>query len=176
MPRNWDWRMDPADRIERLIRPTAEAMGFDLIRVQILGQQRFRLQIMAERLVDGSMTIDDCAELSRAISPILEVEDPLATAYTLEVSSPGIDRPLVRLEDFEKYAGFEARIELKHAVGNRRRFQGKLMGTDARNVRLSVGDEEVTLAFDDVRRAKLMLTTELLEAHERNAAVQSGRQ
>ncbi len=168
--------MDSADRIERLIRPTAEAMGFDLIRVQILGKQRFRLQIMAERRVDGSMTIEDCAELSRAISPILEVEDPLRDAYTLEVSSPGIDRPLVHLDDFEKYAGFEAKIEMTCTVGDRRRFQGRLMGTDERNVRLSVEDKEVALAFDDIRRAKLMLTKELLAAHERNAAVQSGKQ
>ncbi len=168
--------MDPADRVERLIRPTAEAMGFDLIRVQILGQQRFTLQIIAERLVDGSMTIDDCAELSRAISPILEVEDPLPGTYTLEVSSPGIDRPLVRLDDFEKYAGFEAKIEMARAVGDRRRFRGKLMGTDERNVRLSVEGKEVALAFDDIRRAKLVLTDELIAAHEQNAALQSDMQ
>ncbi len=168
--------MDPADRIERLIRPTAEAMGFDLIKVQLLGQQRVRLQIMAERQVDGSMTIDDCAELSRAISPILEVEDPLPQGYTLEVSSPGIDRPLVRLGDFEKYAGFEAKIEMTCSVGNRRRFQGRLLGTDERNVRLTIEDKEVALAFDDIRRAKLMLTKDLLAAHEQNAALQSGKQ
>jgi len=168
--------MDAADRIERLIRPTAEALGFDLIRVQLLGQQRFRLQIMAERRVDGSMTIDDCAELSRAIAPILEVEDPLPDAYTLEVSSPGIDRPLVRLEDFEKYAGFEAKVEMAFPVGGRRRFQGRLLGRDDRNVRLHVENQEVALAFDDIRRAKLMLTEDLLAAHEQNAAVQSDRQ
>lgn len=168
--------MDPADRIEKLIRPTAEAMGFDLIKVQILGQQRFTLQIMAERLVDGSMTIDDCAELSRAISPILEVEDPLPGAYALEVSSPGIDRPLVRLDDFEKYAGFEAKIEMARVVGDRRRFRGKLMGTDERNVRLSVEDKEVALAFDDIRRAKLVLNEELIAAHEQKAALQSDMQ
>lgn len=168
--------MDAADRIERLIRPTAEALGFDLIRVQLLGQQRFRLQIMAERRVDGSMTIDDCAALSRAIAPILEVEDPLPNAYTLEVSSPGIDRPLVRLEDFDKYAGFEARVEMAFPVRGRRRFQGRLLGTDERNVRLHVEDEEVALVFDDIRRAKLMLTEDLLAAHEQNATVQSDRQ
>lgn len=167
--------MDPTDRIERLIRPTAEAMGFDLIRVQLLGQHKFRLQIMAERRVDGSMTIDDCAELSRAISPVLEVEDPLPQGYTLEVSSPGIDRPLVRLDDFEKYAGFEAKIEMMYSVGDRRRFQGRLLGTDERNVRLGLDDKEVTLAFDDIRRAKLILTKDLLAAHEQNAALQSGR-
>ncbi len=168
--------MDAADRIERLIRPTAEALGFDLIKVQLLGKQRFRLQIMAERRVDGSMTIDDCAELSRAIAPILEVEDPLPDAYTLEVSSPGIDRPLVRLEDFDTYAGFEAKIEMTVPVGGRRRFQGRLLGTDESSVRVRVEDQEVALAFDDIRRAKLMLTEDLLAAHEQNAAVKSGLQ
>ena len=165
--------MDPADRIEGLIRPTAEAMGFDLIRVQVLGQRRFTLQIMAERLVGGSMTIDDCAELSRAISPILEVEDPLPGAYVLEVSSPGIDRPLVRLGDFERYAGFEAKVEMTYAVGDRRRFRGKLLGTDEKYVRLRVEDKEVMLAFDEIRRAKLVLTEELIAAHQQNAALQS---
>lgn len=168
--------MDVADRIERLIRPTAEALGFDVIRVQLVGQQRFRLQIMAERRADGSMTIDDCAELSRAIAPILEVEDPLPDAYTLEVSSPGIDRPLVRLEDFDRYAGFEAKIEMAFPVEGRRRFQGRLLGTDERRVRLRVEGGEVALVFDDIRRAKLILTEELLASHERNAAEQSDRQ
>lgn len=168
--------MDPTDRIERLIRPTAEALGYELLQVLILGQQRYRLQVMAERRANGSMTIDDCAELSRAISPILEVEDPLSGAYTLEVSSPGIDRPLVRLGDFEKYAGFEAKIEMSCPVGNRRRFQGRLMGTDERTVLLGIENKEVALAFDDIRRAKLMLTKELLAAHEQSASAESGKQ
>jgi ribosome maturation factor RimP len=158
--------MDLTDRIETVIRPTIEDMGFDVVRVQVLGRERLRVQVMAERTDGKTMTVDDCAQLSRAISPVLEVEDPVAGSYTLEVSSPGIDRPLVRLRDYERFAGFEAKIEMARPMGERRRFQGRLMGTDGEKVLLSVDGTEVALVYDDIRRAKLLLTEELLAMQE----------
>lgn len=124
-----------------------------------------RLQIMAERNDDAAMTVDDCAALSRAISAVLDVDDPIASAYTLEISSPGIDRPLVRLTDYDRFAGFEARIELARMIDGRRRFQGRLIGTAGEDVRIDVAGVEVGLPFADIQRAKLVLTDELLAAH-----------
>jgi ribosome maturation factor RimP len=154
--------MDLAGRVETLIGPTVEAMGFSLVRVQVLGQNRPRLQIMAERTDGESMLVEDCAAISRAVSAVLDVEDPIAGAYTLEVSSPGIDRPLVRLADFDRFAGFEAKVEMDLAVNGRRRFQGRLLGTEGDAVRLRMEDSEVVLPYVDIRRAKLVLTEELL--------------
>ena len=154
--------MDLAGRVEALIGPTVEAMGFLLVRVQILGRNRPRLQIMAERMDGESMLVDDCAAISRAVSAVLDVEDPIAGAYTLEVSSPGIDRPLVRLADFDRFAGFVAKVEMDLAVDGRRRFQGRLLGTEGDAVRLRMEDSEVVLPYADIRRAKLVLTEDLL--------------
>lgn len=154
--------MDLAGRVEALIGPTVEAMGYSLVRVQILGRNRPRLQIMAERTDGESMLVDDCAAISRAVSAVLDVEDPIAGAYTLEVSSPGIDRPLVRLADFDRFVGFEAKVEMDLAVDGRRRFQGRLLGTEGDAVRLRMEDSEVVLPYADIRRAKLVLTEELL--------------
>jgi len=156
---------DVAGRIAALVCPTIEAMGYGLVRVQVQGRQRMRLQIMAERNDDAAMTVDDCAALSRAISAVLDVDDPIASAYTLEISSPGIDRPLVRLADYDRFAGFEARIELARMIEGRRRFQGRLIGTAGEDVRIDVAGVEVGLPFADIQRAKLVLTDELLAAH-----------
>lgn len=154
------------DRIAALVRPTIEVMGYRLVRAQVLGQQRLRLQIMAERADESPMTVDDCAELSRAISAVMDVEDPILGAYTLEVSSPGIDRPLVDLADFARFAGFEARIEMARPIDGRRRFQGELVDTNDDAVRLRVADTCVDLPFADIRRAKLVLTEALLNAQQ----------
>ena len=161
--------MELAERIYELVRPTAESLGYSLVRVQVSGRQRLRLQIMAERADDQPMMIDDCATLSRAMSAVLDVEDPIGSAYTLEVSSPGIDRPLVRLADFDRFAGMEARVELARPIDGRRRFQGRLLGTHGATVRLAVGglDHEVELPHADIQRAKLVLTDELLAMHAR---------
>ena len=154
--------MDLAGRVEALIGPTAEAMGYALVRVQVLGRSRPRLQIMAERTDGESMVVDDCAALSRAVSAVLDVEDPIAGGYTLEVSSPGIDRPLVRLADFDRFAGFEAKVEMDLAVDGRRRYQGRLLGAEGDAVRMRMEDTEVLLPYADIRRAKLVLTEDLL--------------
>lgn len=154
--------MDAADRIAELIQPTVEDLGFDLVRVQVIGGRRMRLQIMIERLDGAQMVVDDCARVSRALSPILDVEGPIADSYTLEVSSPGLDRPLVRLKDYERFAGSEAKVELGRPIGGRRRFQGRLLGLDGSEIRVQCGDTEFRLPFEDVNRAKLVLTDDLL--------------
>ena len=159
--------MDLWGRIERRITPTGEALGFTVVRVQISGGQRPRLQVMAERRDGKAMMVDDCADISRAIAAVLEVEDPIAGAFTLEVSSPGIDRPLVRLGDFERFAGFEAKVETNRPVGGRRRFRGRLVGVAGQVVRIQVKGATVDLPYADIGRAKLLLTDELLAASEK---------
>ena len=153
-------------RITSAIEPTIEGMGFRLVRVQFTGTVRPVLQIMAEPTEGGAMTVQHCADLSRAISAVLDVEDPIGGAYTLEVSSPGVDRPLVRLEDFERYAGFDARVELSEPLNGQRRFKGKLGGLDSEGcIIIGEGTEEAHLPLSLVRRAKLLLTDALLAAH-----------
>lgn len=156
--------MDATDRIAQMIAPAIEAMGFELVRVQLIGAQRPVLQVMAERSDAAAMTVDDCAEISRAVSALLDVEDPISGAYTLEVSSPGIDRPLTRLKDFVRFAGFEARVELRIAVEGRKRFRGLLRGAADDKVQIETPEGLVAVPFGDVQRAKLILTDALIEA------------
>src|SRR5262249_41895206 len=139
-----------------------EAMGYRLVRVLLTATRRPTLQVMAERQDEAAMTVEDCAEISRSISALLDVADPIAGAYTLEISSPGIDRPLTRPEGYDRFAGFAAKIELSIPLDGRKRFSGRLLGRDADEVRL-VGDSgEVRLKLAAIARAKLMLTDELL--------------
>lgn len=153
------------ERLETLINPTLDSMGYQLVRVMLSGKQRVVLQIMAERTDGVDMTVEDCADISRALSAILDVEDPIQGAYTLEVSSPGIDRPLTRRHDFERFAGFEVRVELARPVENRKRFKGRLLGIDeAGVVRILAEDGEFSLPYDDIQKAKLVLTDELIAA------------
>jgi ribosome maturation factor RimP len=123
---------------------------------------------MAER-PDGTMTVDDCAEVSRAVSAILDVEDPIRGEYDLEVSSPGIDRPLVRRKDYEKWAGFDAKIEMAFAIDGRRRFKGRLLGIREDRVAIDLDGVETLLPFDEIESAKLVMTDALLKAHQDNA-------
>ena len=147
-----------------MIEPSITALGYDLVRVELLGTRQPTLQIMAERQDRGGMTVDDCAVLSRTISALLDVEDPLPGAYNLEVSSPGIDRPLTRPEDYDRFAGFDARIDVYPPIEGRKRFKGRLLGRDGETVRLDSGDGEVGLALGQIQRAKLLLTDELIAA------------
>ena len=126
-----------AAQFAAIIEPTVIDLGFRLVRVMVSGKEGKTVQIMAER-PDGSITIDDCEAISKQVSPVLDVNEPLAGAYRLEVSSPGIDRPLVRPSDFEDWSGYEAKIELKQAVDGRRRFKGTLEGFDDGEVRMVV--------------------------------------
>lgn len=157
-----------AARIRALISPTAEDLGFEIVRVRLLGGDNGRiLQIMAER-PDGTMNIEGCAELSRALSALLDVEDPIDASYELEVSSPGIDRPLTRPKDFENYAGFDAKLELQSPIDGRRRFKGKLEGVEGGEVLMRVQlegkseTEVIGLAWHLLADAKLILTDELI--------------
>lgn len=158
-----------ADRIRELISPTITDLGFGLVRVLVQGRQRTRLQIMVERTDGKAMLVEDCAGVSRAVSAVLDVADPISGAYTLEVSSPGIDRPLVRLADFERFAGLEARVELGRPIDGRKRLQGRLLGTSGEQVRIAVAGTDWMVPFADVVRAKLVLTEELLRAEEQRA-------
>lgn len=150
--------------IARLVAPSLEATGYDLVRVKLTGgRHRPRLQVMAERS-GGGMSVDDCSKVSRLVSAVLDVEDPIEGAYDLEVSSPGIDRPLVRRADYERYAGHEVKIELRQAVDGRKRYRGRLLGLRDGAVVIAVGDGEAEIALDDVAAAKLVLTDELIAA------------
>lgn len=151
-------------RIREIVEPVAESLGFEIVRVRLLGGKAGTLQIMAER-PDGTMSVGDCAELSRALSPVLDIADPIAHSYQLEVSSPGIDRPLTREKDFVNWAGHEAKIELDRPLDGRKRFRGLLRGMAGGEVVLELSDthERVALPFADVGDAKLVLTDELLK-------------
>ena len=156
--------MDPIRRVEKMIEPVLSGMGYELVRVQMFGSNRPTLQIMADRTDDSPMTVEHCAEVSHAVSALLEVEDPIRGAYTLEVSSPGIDRPLVRPRDYERFAGYVARIETHGLINGQRRFQGRVLGFADGIVRLDSKDGEVELPIGDIQNAKLVLTDELLAA------------
>ena len=149
-----------------MIEPTLKAMGYELVRVMSTGGRRPTLQVMAERVDRAGMTVDDCAEISRAVSAILDVEDPIKEAYQLEVSSPGIDRPLIKPLDFERFAGFEARVETDRAIEGQRKFRGRLLGLEDEAVRLALPDGERAIPLASIRKAKLVLTDELIAAAE----------
>lgn len=152
--------------IQALIEPTITALGYELIRVSIMSSPRglaSTLQIMAER-PDGSMLVEDCEKISREVAVIMDVEDPISDEYVLEVSSPGVDRPLTRPKDFVKYAGYVIKIETSIPVDGRRRFQGPLMGMDGDLVKIKVDGTEFELDYGNIHKAKLVLTDELLAA------------
>jgi ribosome maturation factor RimP len=153
-----------ADRIAALIEPSLTAMGYELVRVLVDGKRQVRVQIMAERREGGGMSVEDCAEVSRTVSALLDVEDPIEGTFTLEVSSPGIDRPLVRPKDYERFAGHVAKVELKEPRDGRRRFTGTLKGVAGDAVVLGVEDQTVSLPLAEIARAKLVLTDALLKS------------
>lgn len=149
-----------------LLDPVAEAAGYAIVRVRLMGGEHARrLQIMAERPADGDMNVEDCARLSRAISEIMDAADPITGEYTLEVSSPGVDRPLTRLADFEAYQGYEARIELDRLAEGRKRFKGVLAGVEDGQVAVDLEGEEETalIPFSWIVEAKLVLTDQLMK-------------
>jgi len=144
-----------------IVRPVIKDMGFELVRVRLMGGKAATVQIMAER-PDGAIEVDDCASISAAISATLDVEDPIAAAYTLEVSSPGIDRPLTRLADFGAWEGHEAKLETDEPVDGRRRFRGVLAGVRGDEVLIDTGEGAVGLKFDGLADARLVLTDKLI--------------
>src|SRR5215510_14674950 len=157
-----------AARVAAIAEPVIEGLGLRLVRVKISGLDGCTVQIMAER-PDGTMTIEDCEALSRAISPVLDVADPIDRAYRLEISSPGLDRPLVRRTDFERHVGEVVKVELAVALDGRRRYRGNLVGVDDTAARIRIEDRpegtaEVQLPFDDMTDARLVLTDDLIAA------------
>jgi len=154
----------PTQRIHDIIAPTLESLGYVVVRLQLQGDRHTTLQIMAERADRKGMGVEDCSKISRAVSPLLDVDDPIEEAYSLEVSSPGVDRPLVRAEDFDRFAGFEAKVEMAYLIEGRKRFTGRLVGLVDGNVQILVDGVAQDLPFEDVVKAKLVLTDDLLAA------------
>ena len=172
-----------AARVAAIAEPVLIGMGYRLVRVKISGLDGCTVQIMAER-PDGTMTVEDCEDVSRALSPVLDVADPIDRAYRLEVSSPGLDRPLVRRSDFERYAGHQLKVEMEMAIDGRRRFRGLLLGVDGEAARIRRNDaapgetDEILLPIEDIAEAKLVLTDALIVESLRSgkAAERAARQ
>ena len=156
-----------AARVANIVEPVLEGLGLRLVRVRVSASAGCTVQIMAER-ADGTMSIDDCELASRTLSPVLDVADPIEKAYRLEISSPGIDRPLVRKSDFERYAGHEVRVEMAAPIEGRKRFRGRLDGTEGEAAKLHRDDAaegetaDVVLPIEQMSEAKLVLTDELV--------------
>ncbi len=167
--------IDPADdlprhsgleaRIADLIIPVLADLGYELVRVAVTGKERPTIQIMADRADGSHFGIEDCEAISHAVGAVLDVDDPIKTAWTLEVSSPGIDRPLTRVKDWNRFAGHQARAELLIPLDGRKRFVGIVIGADASHARMRLEDgTEVALPLAELRRARLILTDALIEA------------
>lgn len=150
------------ERVAQIITPVIEDMGFELVRIRIMGGEMKTLQIMADK-PQGGIEVDDCADISSAVSAVLDVEDPISDAYNLEVSSPGIDRPLTRLKDFEMFEGYEAKLETHDMIDGRRRFKGELAGVEGTEVLINVEEGTIGLEFDWLSDAKLVLTDDLIK-------------
>ena len=148
-------------RLAEIITPVIEDMGYELVRVRLMGGNTATLQIMADK-PEGGIEVDDCAKISTAVSATLDVEDPIEDAYTLEVSSPGIDRPLTRLKDFDAWQGYVAKIETTNTIDGRKRFKGVLAGTEGDEVLIEIEEGTIGLHFDWLADAKLVLTDDLI--------------
>jgi ribosome maturation factor RimP len=169
-----------AARVGHIAEPVIEGLGFRLVRVRVTGADGCTVQIMAER-PDGTMSVEDCETVSRALSLTFDNQEPVEGAYRLEVSSPGIDRPLVRKSDFDRYAGHYVKVETSVAVEGRRRFKGKLLGTDGDAARIELEDEkadeviELRVRIEDISEARLILTDDLIkEALRKSKAEEQG--
>jgi len=148
-------------RLASIVRPMIEGLGYELVRLRLMSGKAATLQIMADK-PNGGIEVDDCAAISTAVSALLDVEDPIEGEYTLEVSSPGIDRPLTRLKDFKVWADYEARLETSELIDGRKRFKGLLRGTQDSEVLIDIAEGTIGLQFDWLTDAKLILTDELI--------------
>ncbi|MFA7275370.1 MAG: ribosome maturation factor RimP [Pseudobdellovibrionaceae bacterium] len=153
-------------RISGFVEPVLTSMGFDLVALRIIGSKKLQtLQIMAENAQTGTIDLESCSKVSRAISAVLDVEDPISGAYQLEVSSPGIDRPLTRVKDFEKHIGYEITLETETpSDAGQKNYRGKITAFDGQTITLAADQAEVAIDFTNVARAKLVLTDELIKA------------
>jgi len=157
------------ERVIALIEPTAAGLGYRIVRVRLSGNRRKRLQIMGERVSDGQMGIDDCTKLSRALAPVFDLDDPVDGEYDLEISSPGIDRPLMRIEDFERFVGFDAKLETAVPINNQRRWKGVIQAVNGDEITLATDQGEAKLKFSQLSDARLVLTDKLIEDDLRRA-------
>ena len=149
-------------RLAEIITPVIEDLGFELVRVRLISGYEIVLQVMADR-PDGGIEVDECGQISTAISAVLDVEDPVLDAYTLEVSSPGIDRPLTRLKDFDMFEGYEVKIETTELIDGQRRFKGMLAGIENDDVLININQGTIGLKFEWLSDAKLVLTDDLIK-------------
>ena len=147
--------------IYEILNPAVEGMGFEIVRLRLMGGNTPLLQIMAQK-PDGTMEVNGCAEISTAVSALMDVEDPIIEAYTLEISSPGIDRPLTRVKDFGQWLGYTAKIETEQLIDGRRRFKGELAGVEGDEILITIDEGTIGLKFDWLADAKLILTDELI--------------
>lgn len=161
--------MQKKHHLHDMLEPAVNELGFDLVRVLTIGNVNPTLQIMIERKDRKNIVVDDCAAVSRAVSALLDEKDPIAGKYTLEVSSPGLDRPLVALENFERFAGFEAKIETDVEIDKRKRFKGRIIRVEGNVIVFAMDDKEWRIPYDAVAKAKLLLTDELIAAAEAEA-------
>ncbi len=155
-------------RIAELVEPSLNGLGYDLVRVHLNGGDNCTLQIMAERKDRGEMTVEDCAAISRDLSALLDVEDPIKEAYSLEISSPGLDRPLMRPEDYDRFSGHVAKLETRAPINGQKRFRGRLAGLRGKDVIIDCDNAEVKIPYSDIARGKLVLTNELIAASMKN--------
>ena len=159
--------------LQDLLEPVITGLGYEVVRILTIGQKNPTLQIMIDRLDGKDITVEDCATASRAVSAVLDEKDPIKDQYSLEVSSPGLDRPLTKIEHFKRFSGYEARIETAVEVEKRKRFKGVLGNVDEQNrIHIDVDGTDYAIAFDDISKAKLILTDELLQGAAEAQAVE----
>ena len=152
--------------LQDLIEPVVTKAGYELVRVMSIGQVNQTLQVMIDKLDGTDITVDDCAKVSRLLSDMLDEKDPIADKYSLEVSSPGLDRPLTKIEHFKRYKGYEVKLETEEKVENRKRFKGKITEVADNNVILAAEEATYTIPFDLIAKAKLVITDELWEEYQ----------
>ena len=152
--------------LHNMLEPLINKLGFDLVRILTIGKTNPTLQVMIERQDRKNMVVDDCATVSRAISDLLDEKDPISGKYTLEVSSPGLDRPLTTLEHFNRFCNFEAKIETDTVIDNRKRFKGKILRVENNNIIFLMDEKEWIIPYSSIAKAKLLLTDELVEASQ----------
>ena len=159
-----------AEKIEEMICPSIVSAGYELVQIKFLDNHNKTLQIMIERRDRGPITIDDCTLISRVVSPLLDVGDPVSGSYTLEVSSPGIERPLVKIDDFERFLGFMATVETKRPLPNLKNFRGLISSIIGNSIRLEIDGKYIDIPFEEIRQASLIITDALIEASRREAS------
>lgn len=156
--------MDVVEKITTMIEPSLAAMGYDIVQLKLMDGKRKTLSLMAERKDGVVMSFDDCADISRTVSALMDVEDPISSAYNLEVCSPGLDRPLIKFSDYEQHVNYEIKCETLIPVAGRKRFKGRLLSAKGNEITLKTDDGEVAIPFGNIKSGKLIMTDELVAA------------